>query len=374
MRVGYGCQMLGSRHTGVGHFVASQARALVRNGAGEELLLYCSRRRSELVEDLGRDAAAAVAVVASGVLTRVRAIRILWEYVVMPRRAKRDRLDVFHAPAYVAPPRMPVPVVLTVHDILALLRPDLCAFANRHHFGLRLRASVRRACRVVVPSITVREQLLAECMVPPDRVEVVPPGVREEILAEPSPEAVAEVRVRHGLTTDFALFAGNLEPKKNLPRLIDAFALLRAQRQVRGELVLAGGSGWKFDRTLLEQSGVRYLGYVTDAELGALYRCARVLVFPSLAEGFGLPVIEGMACGLPVVCSDVPSLRESDAEAAVRVDPLSVSDIADGIERAWFDEGLRAELTERGRAAAERFSWDAAARRLWSIYRVIVNR
>lgn len=287
----------------------------------------------------------------------------------LPGRLRSEDLDLFHAPGYVSPVWADTPVILTVYDLLALDRPEVCRLGNRLHYRALLPLSVRRARRIVVPSSAVRLDLIRRIPEARDRVAVVPPGIDDSFRVSPSPEELASVRRWYELPDEFVLFVGCLEPKKNLERLIAATRMARQRGDLSGELVLVGQREWgplRLDGRSM--AGVRLLGYLPVEHLRAVYHCARLLVFPSLQEGFGLSVIEAMASGLPVVCSAVPALLESDPAAAIRVDPLSIPDIARGLAQGWHDAALRAELIERGRRAAARFTWQAAARRHWRIY------
>jgi len=373
MRIGYDCLLLQQHRFGVGNCIAQQAEALVRTGAGHDLILYGHDPFPHV--NLSNTAGAArVSLVRVTTLTQWRIGRILWEQLVLRGRAHRDALDLLHCPAYVMPVAASVPVVLNVYDLLALSRPELCAPMNRRHFELMLPWSIRRARRVVVPSRAVRDQVRERFAVADGRVELIPPGIDACFAVEPAAADLARVKQRYELAEPFVLFVGMWEPKKNLARLIDAYRIAGERRELAGELVLAGGDGWGDVFTGRRSvPGVRQLGFVPLEDLRALYGLARVLAFPSLAEGFGLPVLEAMASGLPVVCSDVPALLDADPNAAIRVDPLSVDSIATGLARAWGDEPVRTELISRGRTAAARFSWDESARRIWRVYAEVVD-
>lgn len=363
VRVGYSCQLVKDPSFGVSNYVLQLARALLATAEGRAVVFYVRDERDELRGGLQRRSPA---------LTRRRLGRILWEQLALPRLARADGLDVLHAPAYVSPLASRVPVVVTVHDVLAFSHPAFCTRANRAHFRLVMPHSLRRASRVVACSQAVRAHILERFVLAGERVVVIPPGVDERFRVEPDPRAVVALRTRYGLDAPFVLFAGNHEPKKNLARLVDAFRLARECGALDGELVLTGsGASTALGDVLRgrEQApGVRFLPYLPAGELPLLYRAARLLAFPSLAEGFGLPVLEAMASGLPVLCADVPALADSDPRAAVVVEPTSTDSLAGGLGRLWQDEELRALLARRGLEASAPFTWTRTAQRLWALY------
>lgn len=363
MRVGYSCQLLSEPSFGVSNHVLQLARALAAAADGDRLTFYVRARRDELASEASDQHLAPRA-------TRWRAGRILWEQLALPRLAREGGLDVYHAPGYVMPLAMGVPAVATLYDVLAFTHPACCKPANRLHYRLAVPPTVRRARRIVASSRDVRERILERFPAARGKVVVVHPGVEDAFRTPPAPGALEAVRARYGLDAPFALFAGSREPKKNLGRLVDAFAAARGRGAVDGELVLAGGAGWgDVLRGREAVPGVRRLPYVPDRDLPLLYRAARLLAFPSLAEGFGLPVVEAMASGLPVLCSDVPALGDSDPRAAVVVDPRSTDSIAEGLGRLWSDGELRDALRRRGLEASAPFTWDRAASRTWALYR-----
>jgi glycosyltransferase involved in cell wall biosynthesis len=216
--------------------------------------------------------------------------------------------------------------------------------------------------------------------VPEERIVVVYPGRDETLSPVKDPQALREVRIRYGLHAPYFLYIGTLHPRKNLVRLIDAFAALRAASRDQGQpvdgradgvsgcqLVLAGRKGWLYEeifarvRKLGLDESVVFTGYLPDADLPSLLSGAVAFVFPSLYEGFGLPVLEAMACGTPVICSNVSSLPEASGDAALQIDPLDSEALAQAMYQVAIDEGLRMVLTERGHRQVQRFSWQESA-------------
>jgi len=299
------------------------------------------------------------------------AVRVLWEQWVQPRVLRRIGADLVHGPAFVGPVFAPCPVVVTIHDLSFIRFPNLFRPANRLYLTMLTRLSARRAQRLIAVSAHAAAETTRLLDVPPERVDVVYHGVDAAFRPLPSGK-VAAFRQRRGLPDRFVLFVGTLEPRKNLVRLVEAFARIR-DGQVG--LVLVGGKGWLYDELFarVEDLGlgdeVIFPGYVTGDELPFWYNGATVLAYPSLYEGFGFPVLEAQACGTPVLTSNVSSLPEAAGDAALMVDPEDVEALAMELNRLLTDEPLRHELRERGLTHAKKFSWQHAAQETARVYR-----
>ena len=302
--------------------------------------------------------------------------RIAWEQMVAPVAARRERIDVWHAMAFVAPLFSPCPTVVTVLDLSFLRYPEAFKAFNRLYLRSMTRASVRRASRVIAISESTRQDVIALLGVAPDRVQRVYCGVEPSFC--PAPKAEIEAfRQQKGLPERFVLNLGTIEPRKNVARLVQAYASLVASAP--GEmadvpLVVAGGRGWlagPIDACVQElgvQDRVWFTGYVPEAEKRLWYNAASCFCYPSLYEGFGLPPLEAMACGVPVIASDVASLPEVVGDAGLTVSPLDTAALAEAMRQVLLDAALHADLAARGRARALRFSWAEAARQTAEIY------
>jgi len=272
--------------------------------------------------------------------------------------------DVLFVPAHVLPIVHPRCSVVTVHDLGYRCYPAAHRSLDRLYLDLSTRYHVRVAAHILADSQATRDDLIREYGADPARITVVYPGVDETLRRVDDPAAIAAVCAKYGISGEYVLYVGTLHPRKNLVRLIEAFSALKYKAL---KLVIAGQKGWLYDRIFarVRELGVEprvlFPGYVADADLPALLSGARVFAFPSLYEGFGFPVLEAMACGVPVVCSNVSSLPEVAGDAALLVDPLDTGAWTTALERALTDEELRAELTTRGYAQVRRFSWQRAA-------------
>lgn len=373
MRIAFNGMLLARQVAGVQTAIANLASALARHGQAD-YTFYLPASAPALLPPSPR-----CRVRRCRVPARVRGLRILWEQLWLPRLARRDGADLLHAPGYVAPLAARLPVVITVYDLIALLHPEWCTRANAAHFRLLLPPSVRKAAGIIVPSAVSGRDLAARFPAAAARTRVIPLAVGDAFHAASglTQEHLAARRAALGLPERFILFVGQLEPKKNVPTLLRAFRTLR-DAGLPHRLVLAGHRGWGWpavERTLAElglAEAVVVTGRVADADLPALYRLAELFVFPSLYEGFGLPPVEAMACGVPTIVSDRGSLPEVAGDAARIVDPTDAAALARALHDLLTDAGLRARCVARGRAHAARYTWRATALATEAFYRDVL--
>ena len=332
-------------------------RALVADRGEDEFTLLCSRERPASLEDLDCDA----------VLSPYRheiALKTRW----LPGVEAQLGCDAILYPYWPSPPRRrpnAPPAVVFVHDLAFKVRPREVPWQQRAYFGALLPRSLRSAAAVLVPSEATRRDLVYRYRIEglESKVAIVPEGV--------TPDA-APAALPAGLESGFILAVGTIEPRKNYPRLLEAYGKLRREsvpviigdRPGVPDLVIAGRPGWAYGDTIQRiraEPGVRHLGHVDDATLAALYRSAALLAFPSLYEGFGLPLLEAMAHGVPAVVGKAGALPELGDGAVVLVDPEDVASIAEGLERLLADASLREKLGAAGRVRAAEFTWKRAA-------------
>jgi glycosyltransferase involved in cell wall biosynthesis len=354
---------------GTGRYVAELTSALVRTGVPEDSVdswtawhRDISPARSEGVEGPHRLPLPRRALVAA------------WERGLgpSPRGA-----DVIHAPTLLVPPRA-TRLIVSIYDAVPWTHPDTLTPRGVHWHRTMAAIAAERAEAIVVPTHAVAQELGAVLDLPPDRFEVLGAGVSRSLRVEPSSSAIAAVRRRYDLPTGFVLSLATLEPRKGLDVLIDALAELGPA--AAPPLVVVGQAGWGgVDPTDLARrrgmgpDSIRVLGKVTDTDLRVVLREATMLVAPSRAEGFGLPVAEAMAVGTPVVCSDAPALVEVAGGAAIVFPREDASRLADAIGRLSADEQERQRLKRAGLARSATFDWDEVGRRAWALYRDVLH-
>lgn len=300
--------------------------------------------------------------------------RIVWEQVAQPWAVRRAGVDLLHALAFAGPLFSRVPQVVTVYDLSFIHYPDRLPAARRHYLRLFTGLTCRRACRVIAISESTAQDVAARFGLPRSRIDVALPGVDPRFRPLPAAE-VADFRRRKGLPERFMLFVGTLEPRKNLPLLLRAYAALPAADRDAVHLVLGGGRGW-MDGAIFETiermglgATVHLPGYLADSELPAWYNAAEVFVYPSVFEGFGLPVVEAMACGKPVLVANTSSLPEAAGDAGCLLPPDDEAAWTAALARAIHDPAWRAEAGARAQAHAARFTWAATAAQTVASYR-----
>jgi glycosyltransferase involved in cell wall biosynthesis len=297
----------------------------------------------------------------SGERTLRPALRIAWEQAVLPRRLASLQPDLLHGTAYALPVGWSGPGVVTIYDLSFLRFPHAFKTANRIYLTATTRATVRRARRVLTISEHARRDIVRLLSVPEERVDVTYPAAEERYRLVAAAEVEA-FRLARGLPEAYVFAVGTLEPRKNLVGLLRAYARIATPRP---PLYVAGGTGWRFSpifdtvQRLHLQDDVHFLGFVPEDELPLWYNAARLFAFPSLYEGFGLPVLEAMACGTPVITSTAASLPEVAGKAALMVPPEDTELLAREMERVLDDPQLRTEMRAAGRIQASRFSWRA---------------
>lgn len=290
---------------------------------------------------------------------------IIWEQVTLPRLAKRYNIDILHSPANMAPIFYRGLSIVHVHDLCFLVNPKWYSLVFRTWYRLVIPYVMRAATKVITNSNNSRNDILQYYDIPPNKVSLIYWAVDElfqRALVDPKPDV-----------DDYILCVGSLEPRKNINNLVLAFLRVRALNpKLRTRLVLIGATSRLFAESGLDFSGLEddilVKGFVSDLQLRSYYRHARAVVYPSLYEGFGLPPLEAMACGAPVITSDTSSLPEVVGNAAVLVDPHNPNEIASAIDRVLKNPEFSAELVRRGTERVKEFNWGNVARRVVSLY------
>ena len=305
----------------------------------------------------------------------------LWrEHVLLPLACRRERIDVLHCPKSAIPYFTPCPVVVTLHDLIPIKHPETEKAAARVYWRLQIPIAARRSSFIITDSEHARQEILTDFSCQPDRVRAVMLGFDPAMIRPRSREEGETVRQRYRLPARYLLYVGTIQPRKNLDTLISAYHELRASGNDHGhKLVIVGRKGWLYDRLFerirelgLEEDIV-FTGFVPDEDLPFIFDGAGVFLYLSLFEGFGLPPLEAMACGVPVIASDTTSIPEVVGEAGITLPPCDSSAVARAVQRILSDPAYAGELREKGRQRALRFSWDSAARETHAVYRQLYD-
>ena len=353
---------------GIGTYIRNLLRHLARLDRDTEYVLLCREADLGVAAQLGEN---------FRTVLEPSPNYSLREQIHVPWLLSRVRPDLYHAPHYVLPVAVPSPAVVTIHDCIHLMFPQY--LPNRAAYAYAkatMWAAAKQSDCILTVSEASKRDILRFFNVPADKVVVVYNAIDERFSLEPQPEDVERVRERYQLDQRFVLYAGNIKPHKNLVRVIEAFAVLLTE-DPELKLLIIGDEISKLPelrravhRHKLHKH-VRFLGYLPDDTLAILYRLAAVFVFPSLYEGFGLPPVEAMASGTPVVTSNLSSLPEVTGDAAVLVDPYDVESIVAGVRRVLTDPVLAAEMRRKGLIRAREFSWARSVEKTLNVYRAI---
>jgi glycosyltransferase involved in cell wall biosynthesis len=351
---------------GIGTYIRNLLRHLARIDQTSEYVLLCRPEDHAALSEVGPNFRPVAESAANYSLE---------EQLRIPIALSREGITVFHAPHYVLPPLVRCRSVVTIHDCIHLMFPQYLPSRLALTYARKsIQYAARRATRVMTVSESSKRDILRFVDAPPDKIDVIYNAHDERFGVEPREEDVVRVAERYQLRDEFVLYAGNVKPHKNLERLIKAFHLVRQRGLDHLKLVMIGDEISKYAalRRAVHMHQlhkyVRFLGYMPEETLAVMYRLAGVFVFPSLYEGFGLPPLEAMASGTPVVTSNVSSLPEVVGDAAVLTDPYDPEAIADGIYRVLTDENLRSDLRRKGLQRAQQFSWEKSVRRVREIY------
>jgi glycosyltransferase involved in cell wall biosynthesis len=350
-----------AERTGTEAYSFHLIRALLSTAPQHRFRLYADRALPRELE----------APLPSVVELRVMPFPRLWTHVRLSTEMLLRTPAALFVPAHVVPLIHPRTVV-TIHDLGYLHFPQAHPPLARLYLDLSTRWNARVATHVIADSQATKDDLVRHYGTSPDKITVAYPGRDENLRRVDDPSAIEAVKRQHNISGEYLLYIGTLQPRKNIARLIRAFSALHARHSTL-HLVLAGGKGWRYDDIFAEvkrlglESQVLFPGRVAEEDKATLLSGAKALVFPSLYEGFGLPVVEAMQCGTPVICSNTSSLPEVASEAALLVDPLDVDALTQAMARLLDDADLRRTLIERGYAQAQKFSWATCAVRVLAV-------
>ncbi|MEW5718373.1 MAG: glycosyltransferase family 1 protein [Chloroflexota bacterium] len=369
MRIGIDARLVFYHQAGIGQYILRLTQALAQNNRDDTFVIFKSRKDH-------------TPIVAQSNFKR----QDMWtpshhriERWAMSVELAPFALDVLHSPDFIPPAWTRCPSVITMHDLAFMLYPRFLTRESARYYG-QVDVAARRADHIIAVSESTKRDTIRLLGVPESKVTVIHEAAHP--LFEPiADDSAGEfVRAHYNLPSEFILFVGTIEPRKNLPTLLRAFRRLRDNYKSEAVLAIAGNRGWlveQVDQVIAELrlgDTVRFLGNVRNEELVYLYNAAKLFVFPSLYEGFGLPPLEAMACGTPVIVSNVSSLPEVVGDAGLLIDPEDVEALTVAMWRVLTDDKLRRELSEKGLKRAQTFSWERAAHETLAVYRQVAQK
>jgi len=374
VRIGIDATALPPQPVGAGNYIIQLTRALVSSDFDHQLVIYAQNHGPDLI-NLPPDGEVEWQIVDD----MSPGVRLIWEQTRFPGLIGRTKIDLLHSLHYTKPLILPCASVVTFHDMTFFLYPHLHTRARRWYFPPMMRLSAKQANTIVTVSESTRRDAIRLLGVDPGKVTTTQLGVDASFRVINDLHAKKEIALKYDLPEKFILYLGTIEPRKNLPLLVRAYRLL-VDNGTHLKLILVGKYGWMYQEVfnlvseLSLEDMVQFTGYIPQVELPLIYNLASLFVYPTIYEGFGLPVLEAMACGLPVITSDIASLPEIVGEAGILVPTGDLDALFDAMKMVTHDKELREKLTNQGLLRARNFSWERTAQLTLQVYqRVLQN-
>jgi glycosyltransferase involved in cell wall biosynthesis len=371
MQIGIDATALPTNPVGAGNYIIQLIRSLAALETEHQFVVFAQQSGRKLIGELPPQRVKWV------VLRDISpAVRLLWEQVRLPTLVKRSRVDVLHSLHYTRPAILPCKSVVTFHDMTFFLFPKLHTRSKRLFFPFAIRQSARYADALITVSESTRRDSIRILGIPPNRIFSIPLGISEEFHPIENPALLEEWRQRFHLPEEFILYVGLIEPRKNVPLLIKAYARLASQGNPP-TLVLVGRQGWMYEQVfqLIDQlklkDKVQFTGYISSQNMPIVYNLAQLFVYPSTYEGFGFPPLEAMACGTPVITTAISAMLDNVGNAGLLIPPQDETALSQAIQTLLSNGSLRDHLSRVGRVRAAEFTWNRTAMETLKVYQLI---
>jgi glycosyltransferase involved in cell wall biosynthesis len=371
MKIGFNAVLLEERVSGITEYIENLLTAILAYDTQNDYFCYFSKFVLEEKLSLFKKGKCIKTP-----LTNRSLQRIPWEQFYWRGQLRRDKIELYHSPFFHIPLTFPreIKVVITVHDLIAVKYPETVLPLRAAFLKLAVPHSIKRADKIICLSEATRQDIVSLYNISSERIVVIPNGVNPQYRVVEDKSKLSEARRRLNLPPRYILFVGHLEPRKNIVRLLRAYALLKKEFKIEEKLLIVGKENWLYQPIFNEltklnlKNEISFLGYLFPQDMVYIYNLAQLFVFPSLYEGFGLPPLEAMACGIPVVSSCYPPMSEVAGEAGILVNPYREEEIAKGIYQGLTDAQLRERLIKEGLKRVKLFTWEEAARRTVTVY------
>jgi glycosyltransferase involved in cell wall biosynthesis len=373
MRIGIDATALPSQPVGAGNYIIQLIRSLVNLESGDKFVIFAQESGHSLINISDSENVDWVIFA-----DRKPGSRLLWEQIIFPKHIQESGIELLHSLHYTQPLRLPCSSVVTLHDMTFFLYPRLHTLARRWFFPLMIRTSAKRADALIAISESTRQDAIQILGIPPKKITTTQLGVDSSFQPIKDNESRRNVAEKYDLPEKFILYVGLVEPRKNLPLLINAYQRLAA-RGTDYQLVIVGRFGWMYEdvtrqiKQLNLGDKVHLTGYVPQEDLPLVYNLASLFVYPTRYEGFGLPALEAMACGTPVITTNVSSLPEIVAEAGLLIPPDDVQALYEAMESVLDDRKLGHDLSRKGTVRSAKFTWQRTAQQTLQIYRQVLH-
>jgi glycosyltransferase involved in cell wall biosynthesis len=373
MRIGIDTTALPAQPGGAGTYIIQLVRALTSLDCDHDFVIFANQDKHKIfvLEEKGN----VQWVLGSN---KKPARRLIWEQTTLPRLARETRIDILHSPHYTRPLQLGCRSVVTFHDMTFFLTPHLHGLAKRIFFPIAIRYSARQADALIAVSDNTRRDSIRILGISPDKIATTPLGVDPRFRPILKQDVLLRLRKKYNLPEKFLLFLGTIEPRKNLPTLLGAFSHL-VNNGFSYDLAVVGQVGWMHEEVdnLVEKldlnQRIHFTGYLPTEDLPAIYNLADAFIYPSVYEGFGIPPLEAMACGTPVITTKSSSMMEIVGDAGILVDPINEETLADAILTLSEDKELQGKFSKRGLQRAATFTWERTAHETLKIYERVVK-
>lgn len=370
MRIAINTLSLNRTKAGMGNYIFNLINSLASIDKKNEYYVFVSDKNKQFFDIRQKN----FRIINAGKAVTKNFRRLMWEQLSLPKYIKKHKIDVLHSPGFVIPFLSKAKNILTIADMTFISHPKVHTLVKRFYFGLFMPPSIRKTDKILSISKSTKKDISDMLNINAGKIEVTHLSYGKEFKILDKKNAKGFLSDNYSIDYPFILFVGMIEPRKNLKRVLKAFSQLKKQETIPQKLVIVGKKGWMYKgifktvKRLGLEKEIIFTGYVPDNDLVKFYNSADVLVYPCLYEGFGIPILEAMACECPVITSNVSSMPEVAGDAALFVNPIKTDEIASAMKKVITNKKLQKKLREKGKLQCSKFSWKKTAEKTLLIY------